>query len=102
AKYAELQTVMRGEEPHGSTGGRGSRLLRSALVVVEVALAVVLTSSAGLLAKSFWQLRATNPGFQTAGLLKAEYVLPPARYPVQGRPIPVSPAIVAFNQRLEQ
>jgi putative ABC transport system permease protein len=102
AKYTRLQTILRTEEAHGSTGGRGSRALRSGLVVVEVALAVVLTSSAGLLAKSFWQLRATDPGFQTAGLLKAEYVLPPSRYPAAGRPIPVSPAIVAFNQRLEQ
>jgi putative ABC transport system permease protein len=102
AKYTPVQAVLRGEESHGATGGRGGRLLRSGLVVVEVALAVVLTSSAGLLAKSFWQLRATDPGFQTTGLLKAEYVLPPSRYPVAGQPIPVSTAIVAFNQRLEQ
>jgi putative ABC transport system permease protein len=102
ARYTRLQTVLRTEESYGATGGRGSRALRSGLVIVEVALAVVLTSSAALLTKSFWQLRATDPGFQATGLLKAEYVLPPSRYPVAGQPIPVSPAIAAFNQRLEQ
>jgi predicted permease len=102
AKQMELQAVLRTEESYGATDGRGGRLLRSSLVVVEVALAVVLTSSAGLLAKSFWQLRQTDPGFQVAGTLKAEYFLPPSRYPVAGRPIPVSPAIQQFTQRLEE
>jgi putative ABC transport system permease protein len=102
ARQTELQTVLRAEESYGVTDGRGGRLLRAGLVVVEVALAVVLTSSAALLVKSFLQLRATDPGFQVTGVLKAEYVLPPSRYPVAGRPIPVSPAIVTFNRRLEQ
>jgi hypothetical protein len=48
-----------------SSGG----LLRSGLVVAEVALAVVVLVGAGLLLRSFWQLQLVNPGFRTDGLL---------------------------------
>ena len=46
----------------------GSRL-RSALVGGQVALAVLLLSSAGLLFTSFMKIRAVEPGFEPEGLL---------------------------------
>jgi putative ABC transport system permease protein len=58
------------------SGGRGaavsvSQRLRSTLVVAEVALAVMLVLSAGLLIRSFWAISHTNPGFKSEHLLTA-------------------------------
>jgi putative ABC transport system permease protein len=57
------------EGGRGGTPGPGGRALRNALVVFEVALAVVVLIGGGLLMRSFVQLRAADPGFQPAGLL---------------------------------
>ena len=66
-------------------GGRASSArrnpLRSALVVSEVALALVLLVSAGLLIRSLSQLRQLNPGFNPSNLLTMNVPLPAARYP---------------------
>jgi len=59
-------------------GDRKSRRARSALVVAQVALALVLLVAAGLLTRSMARLLAVNPGFDATGLLTAG-VRPPAR-----------------------
>ncbi len=66
-------------------GGRGSagaarHRLRSALVVGEIALALLLLTGAGLLIKSFWQLRNVKPGFNPDNLLTMRIELPETRY----------------------
>jgi putative ABC transport system permease protein len=53
----------------GGTMGRSGRTARSALVIAEVTLAVVVLIAAGLLMRSFIRLRAADPGFQPDGLL---------------------------------
>ncbi|HLL45992.1 MAG TPA: ABC transporter permease, partial [Longimicrobiaceae bacterium] len=53
----------------GNTGGRSSLRLRGALVVAEVALALVLLVGAGLLLRSFQQLRAVDTGMRPEGVL---------------------------------
>jgi putative ABC transport system permease protein len=55
--------------------------LRSAFVIAEVALSIVLLAGAGLLIKSFLRLQQVNPGFNPERLLTLETFLPPARYP---------------------
>jgi putative ABC transport system permease protein len=64
-------------------GGRGAagaspnaRRLRSALVMSEVALAVVLSAGAVLLLRSFTSLLSVNPGFSSEGLLTMQITLP--------------------------
>jgi putative ABC transport system permease protein len=61
-------------------GGRLRRILRSALVVSEVALALILLAGAGLLLKSFIQLAQVDPGFQTDHRLTATTFLPRPKY----------------------
>lgn len=60
--------------------GRISRL-RSGLVILEVALALVLAVGAGLLAKSFVRLVSADPGFDTANTVAIPLELPDDRYP---------------------
>ena len=54
---------------------RGGRL-RDALVVAEVAIALVLAVAAGLLIQTLAKLRAVNPGFRSAGVLTAQINVP--------------------------
>ncbi len=60
------------------TGRR--RLLRNALVVGEIALSLALLVGAGLLLRSFANLRGTNIGIQPHNLVTARLSLPQARY----------------------
>ncbi|HEY6230973.1 MAG TPA: ABC transporter permease [Pyrinomonadaceae bacterium] len=54
--------------------------LRSGLVIAEVALALVLLASAGLLIKSFGQLRKINSGFNANNVLTMVVRLPDGKY----------------------
>jgi predicted permease len=49
--------------------GAARARLRSTLIIAEVAVAVVLTISAGLLIRSLWKLVQVNPGFQPQRVL---------------------------------
>ncbi len=60
---------------------KATRRLRTALVVGEIALTVVLLAGAGLLLRSYQAVLAVDPGFDAEGVLVAETVLAPARYP---------------------
>ncbi|HXI93360.1 MAG TPA: ABC transporter permease [Blastocatellia bacterium] len=63
-----------------SATSRGARL-RSALVVSEVALALMLLVGAGLLIKSFVNLQRVDPGFNPTSALRVDVTLPRTRYP---------------------
>lgn len=63
----------------GRTGGPHNRL-RSALVVAEVALAMVLLVGGGLMIKSFWRLANVNLGYEPVGVLTAKIDPSGARY----------------------
>ena len=72
---ARLQAASR-----GSAGRFGSVRLRRALVVSELAVAIVLLVGAGLLLRSFAKLQQVNPGFRAEGLSAFTVTLPEARY----------------------
>jgi predicted permease len=72
-------SFLKDDSTRGSAS-RGTGLTRATLVVAETALALMLLVGAGLLIKSFAQLRSVNPGFSTDNVLTAQIALPPLRY----------------------
>ena len=80
ASRAPLNDVLK---EGGKTSGMGSsrHSLRGALVVVEMALAVVVLVGAGLVARSLARLVGQDPGFRTRGVLTFEVFTTMARYP---------------------
>ena len=57
--------------------------MRAVLVVSQVALSLLLLAGAGLLIKSFFNLRATNPGFEPSRVLVLDQVVPRVKYSVE-------------------
>jgi len=76
----------------GTAGGSHARL-RSALVIAETAVALILLTASGLLLRSFEKLRAVDLGFRADHMLTASYALPQQHYSTQA-------SIDAFNARL--
>jgi predicted permease len=68
-----------GETPKASAGRRGRNAL-SALVVGQVAIALVLLIGAGLLMHSFARVMAVNPGFDATRIVQGRVSLPFTRY----------------------
>jgi putative ABC transport system permease protein len=75
------------------TSGSGHASLRSALVIAELAVALVLLTASGLLLRSFEKMRSVDLGFRADHLLTASYSLPREQYSTQ-------PSIDAFNLAL--
>lgn len=64
-----------------SSLGRGRRRLLDLFVVAEIAVAVLLLVTAGLLVRNLRGLLTTDPGFSERGVLVAHLALPPDKYP---------------------
>ena len=76
------------------TAGGGQARLRSALVIAELAVALVLLTASGLLLRSFQKMRSVQLGFRADHMLTAGYNLPRQQYSTQ-------PEIDAFNSILQ-
>ncbi|MEX0908049.1 MAG: ADOP family duplicated permease, partial [Gemmatimonadota bacterium] len=99
-RRVDLQHVLKAGAGRSATASHESRRLRESLVIAEVALAVALVISAGLLLRSFQALASVDPGFRTEGILKAEYQLDPLRYPMDFSRWPALPEINNFHATL--
>jgi putative ABC transport system permease protein len=75
------------------SAGTGHLRLRSALVVGEIAIALVLLATCGLLLRSFEKMRQVDLGFRPDHVLTAAYSLPLQQYATQA-------AVDQFSQEL--
>jgi putative ABC transport system permease protein len=94
--FAALRTSVNETLKEGGrtgTPGSGHALLRSALVVGEIAIALALLVASGLLLRSFEKMRAVNLGFRPDHVLTASYSLPQKQYATQA-------AVDEFNDEL--
>jgi putative ABC transport system permease protein len=64
----------------GTAGGQRQRT-RSALVVAQVAFALVVLAASGLLLRSFQRIHAVRPGFDANGVATLWLAVPSVRYP---------------------
>ena len=64
-----------------ASGGAGAKRLRGALVVSEIAVALLLLIAAGLMMKSFVRLQGVQPGFDARNVLTARVSVPANAYP---------------------
>jgi putative ABC transport system permease protein len=81
------------EGGRGSSAGKRQRIARSAFVVAQICLALVLLAGSGLLIRSFIRLVGVDPGFDSTHLLTFKVSLPSSKYGTD-------PALLAFFRQL--
>jgi predicted permease len=96
--FAALRTNVNASLKEGgrsSSASSSHARLRSALVVLEIATALVLLTASGLLLRSFSNMSAVNLGFSPDHVTTAVYALPKKQYSAQAQ-------IDIFNKNLLQ
>ena len=94
--FASMRTNMNDTLKEGGrtgTKGGGHARVRSALVVMEIAVALVLLMASGLLLRSFEKMRQVSLGFQPDHTVVAAYALPTKQYTSQA-------SVDQFNREL--
>jgi putative ABC transport system permease protein len=92
AARARLAEALRDGSQQLTAGSRKQRL-RTALVVAQTAVAVVLLAGAVLMARSLWKLQEIDLGFDPRGVLTMRLALPAAQYDTPEK-------VIAFYDRL--
>ena len=97
----DLQSVLK-DSGRGSSAGAPRARVRSALVVTEVAIALVLLAGAGLLLRSFERLLAVETGFNPDNLLTLQVWLPWPNDPEKGRYFTDDQRLAFYDRAVEQ
>ena len=92
AMRVDLTDSLKDGSQSSSSGGARQRF-RNGLVIVEMALAVVLLTGAGLMLRTLWSLQRIDLGFDPANVLTLRLSLPQASYRTPEE-------VVSFYQRL--
>jgi predicted permease len=79
ALRTNLTACLKGDDRTG-TGAASHTWLRSALVVSEVAIALMLLTASGAFLRSFQKMHALDPGFRPDHVLVAHFQLPAKQY----------------------
>ena len=79
AARSNVQETLK-DSSRGSTGGRGRQRFRQAMVAAEVAIALILLSSGGLMVESLQKMYRIDPGFNPKNVLSLRLYLTPAKY----------------------
>ena len=87
-------SILLKENSRGSGSNRVGHAIRGGLVVAEIAMAVVLLFSSGILMRSLWLAETASTGFESGHVLALELQLPSGRYKSDT-------AILEFYDRLE-
>jgi predicted permease len=98
-------TEWRSQQQRGHTYGRGVGVLRRTLIVAQVTAAVVLLAAAGLLVRSFERLSRVDAGFDPAGVITAQVMLPRVKgtdVPFRGPESAPESAAAFFDTLLER
>jgi predicted permease len=94
----DLNTTLK-EAAGRSEGASGSHRTRGFLLAFEVALAVLLSVSAGLLLRSFMRVAAVEPGVRVSNILTMSLSLPDVKYDT---PVKRANFYKTLTERLEQ
>jgi putative ABC transport system permease protein len=94
ASRADVNQVLR-ENVRGSSAGRSQQRLRNALIVGEVAFALILLTGAGLFLRGLQRFANLDPGWRVDGLLTAQIGLRGSDYATPAQRS-------AFYQKLEE
>ena len=95
SRLASLSGVLHETGTRTGSDSAGRQRARGALVVTQVALALILLAVAGLTLKSFWRSQNATLGFAPDGILTMTLSLPQARYDSNEK-------VAAFYQKLTE
>jgi putative ABC transport system permease protein len=96
----DLHEELKGGAGSSVSPGRSRRFTSSALVAAEIALALMLLASAGLLLKDFARLRSMDIGVRTEGLWTALLQLPETDYPTGQKRTEFAQSLLESTRRI--